>query len=167
MLLAGNIDGMTVDAKALAESLISAVPFARTVGIEITDVRRGEDGGGGDISATATLPDEERLHNHVAGPHAGALFALGETASGAVVMAAFGEHLALGTPLAVRAEIAYRKLAVGPVQAVATLGRPVRDVLAELTAGERPEFPVTIEITRADGAVTTEMTVVWTIRPHR
>ncbi len=163
MLPAGNIGRMTVDSKALAEGLISAVPFARTVGIEIADVRVDGD----DISATATLPDEERLHNHVAGPHAGALFALGETASGAVVMAAFGAHLSLGTPLAVRADIAYRKLAVGPVQAVARLGRPVREVLAELAAGERPEFPVTIEVTRADGAVTTEMTVVWTIRPHR
>ncbi|GAA3235990.1 DUF4442 domain-containing protein [Dactylosporangium siamense] len=154
---------MTVDPPTLAAGLIAAVPFARTVGIEITDVRVDGD----DISATATLPDEERLHNHVAGPHAGAIFTLAETASGAVVMAAFGEHLALGTPLAVRSEIAYRKLAVGPVQAVARLGRPVRDVIAELAAGERPEFPVAIEVTRADGAVTTEMTVVWTIRPHR
>ncbi|GAA2592226.1 DUF4442 domain-containing protein [Dactylosporangium fulvum] len=154
---------MTVDAKALAAGLTSAVPFARTVGIEIVDVTVGGDG----IRAVATLPDEERLHNHVAGPHAGALFALGETASGAVVMAAFGPHLALGTPLAVRADIAYKKLAVGPVRATATLGRGVDEVLAELSNGERPEFPVTIEITRADGAVTTEMTVVWTIRPHR
>lgn len=154
---------MTVDPQALAMGLTSAVPFARTVGIEITDVRVDGD----DISATATLPDEERLHNHVAGPHAGAIFTLAETASGAVVMAAFGRHLSLGTPLAVRSDIAYRKLAIGPVQAVARLGRPVADVLAELTAGERPEFPVAIEVTRADGAVVTEMTVVWTIRPHR
>lgn len=154
---------MTLDAKALAENLTAAVPFARTVGIAIADVRVDGD----DISATATLPDEERLHNHVAGPHAGALYTLGEVASGAVVMAAFGEHLTLGTPLAVRADVAYRKLAAGPVQAVARLGRPVADVLAELAAGGRPEFPVAVEVTRADGAVTTEMTVVWTIRPHR
>ncbi|GAA0737285.1 DUF4442 domain-containing protein [Dactylosporangium roseum] len=154
---------MTVDAKALAAGLTSAVPFARTVGIEIVDVII--DGGG--IRAVATLPDEERLHNHVAGPHAGALFALGETASGAVVTAAFGPHLALGTPLAVRADIAYKKLAVGPVRATATLGRGVGEVLAELGNGVRPEFPVAVEITRADGAVTTEMTIVWTIRPHR
>ncbi|WP_238016750.1 DUF4442 domain-containing protein [Dactylosporangium sp. AC04546] len=153
---------MTVDATALAAGLISAVPFARTVGIEITDVTL--DAGG--VRATATLPDEERLHNHVAGPHAGALFALGETASGAVVMAAFGQHLSLGTPLAVRADIAYHKLARGPVTATATLDRRVDEVIAELQAGERPEFPVTIEIARADGAVTTVMTVVWTIRPH-
>src|SRR5258705_2175925 len=117
---------MTVDARALAEGLIAAVPFARTVGIEVVDVAVDGD----DIRAVATLPDEERLHNHVAGPHAGALFALGETASGAVVMAAFGPHLALGTPLAVRADIAYKKLAIGPVRATATLCRCVVHVLA-------------------------------------
>lgn len=154
---------MSIDSKALAEGLTAAVPFARTVGIEIVDVVADGD----DVRVVATLPDEERLHNHVAGPHAGALFALGETASGAVVMAAFGPHLALGMPLAVRADIAYAKLALGPVRATATLGRRVDEVIDELTAGGRPEFPVTIEITRADGAVTTTMTVVWTIRPHR
>jgi acyl-coenzyme A thioesterase PaaI-like protein len=153
---------MTVDPKALAANLIAAVPFARTLGIDITDLRLDDDV----VCAVATLPDEERLHNHVAGPHAGALFALGETASGAVVMAAFGPYLGLGTPLAVRADITYAKLARGPVRATATLGRPVREVVDELTAGGRPEFPVSIEITRADGAVTTAMTVLWTIRPH-
>ncbi|MEV8511013.1 DUF4442 domain-containing protein [Dactylosporangium sp. NPDC051484] len=154
---------MNIDSKALARGLTSVVPFARTVGIEIVEVVVDGD----DVRAVATLPDEERLHNHVAGPHAGALFALGETASGAVVMAAFGPHLSLGTPLAVRADIAYAKLARGPVRATATLGRAVDEVVDELAAGGRPEFPVAIEITREDGAVTTAMTVVWTIRPNR
>src|SRR5689334_7347578 len=120
---------MTIDSKALAEGLIASVPFAGTVGIEIVDITADGD----KVRAVATLPDEARLHNHVAGPHAGALFALGETASGAVVMAAFGPHLALGTPLAVRADIAYAKLARGPVRATATLARPVADVITELT----------------------------------
>lgn len=55
---------------------------------------------------------------------------------------------------------------MGPVTATATLGRPASEVVAQLDAGERPEFPVTIEIRRADGAVTGEMTVVWTLRPN-
>ncbi|MER7001586.1 DUF4442 domain-containing protein [Dactylosporangium sp. NPDC000555] len=154
---------MNIDSKALAQGLTSVVPFARTVGIEIVEVVVDGD----DVRAVATLPDEERLHNHVAGPHAGALFALGETASGAVVMAAFGPHLSLGTPLAVRADIAYAKLAKGPVRATAVLGRAVDEVVGELVTGGRPEFPVAIEITREGGAVTAAMTVVWTIRPNR
>lgn len=55
---------------------------------------------------------------------------------------------------------------MGPVTATATLGRPAADVVAELDAGQRPEFPVTVAIRRADGAVTGEMTVVWTLRPN-
>jgi hypothetical protein len=94
------------------------------------------------------------------------MFTLGESASGAIVLAAFGDQLSRAVPLAVRADIAYKKLAMGPVTATATLGRPAADVVAELDAGERPEFPVTVAIQRADGAVTGEMTVVWTLRPN-
>lgn len=41
------------------------------------------------------------------------------------------------------------------------------EVVAELDAGERPEFPVNIALTREDGAVTGEMTIVWTLRPNK
>ncbi|MFD9075682.1 DUF4442 domain-containing protein, partial [Streptomyces lasiicapitis] len=105
-------------------------------------------------------------HYHEGGRHAGAMFTLGESASGAIVLAAFGAELSRAVPLAVRADIAYKKLAMGTVKATATIGRPVADVVAELDAGQRPEFPVAIAITREDGAVTGEMTVVWTLRPN-
>ncbi|MFV2103921.1 DUF4442 domain-containing protein [Micromonospora sp. LOL_024] len=111
-------------------------------------------------------PSEPATHNHVGGPHAGAMFTLGETASGAVVLAAFGHLLDRATPLAVRAEIAYRKLAIGPVLATARLGRPPAEVVAQLEAGERPEFPVPVEIATENGKPTGEMTVIWTLRPN-
>jgi hypothetical protein len=69
--------------------------------------------------------------------------------------------------LAVSAEIRYRKLAMGAVLAEARIGRPIADVVAELASGARPEFPVTVELRTEDGTVTGEMTVVWTLRPHR
>ncbi|HEY0696517.1 MAG TPA: DUF4442 domain-containing protein, partial [Micromonospora sp.] len=94
------------------------------------------------------------------------MFTLGETASGAVVLAAFGHLLDRAVPLAVRADIAYRKLAMGAVTATARLDRPAAEVVAELDAGTRPEFPVRVEIATADGTVTGEMTVVWTLRPQ-
>jgi len=143
-----------VDTDALGSALLASVPFAATLGIEFT------------APDTARLPDRSDLHNHVGGPHAGALFALGETASGAVVLGAFADQLGRATPLAVRADIAYQKLARGDVTATARLGAEPADVVATLDAGERPEFPVHVEITRADGAVTATMTVLWTLRPH-
>lgn len=94
------------------------------------------------------------------------MFTLAESASGCIVLGAFADQLSRAVPLAVSAEISYKKLAMGAVTATAVLGRPAEDIVAELDKGERPEFPVTIEITRADGAVTGVMTVIWTLRPN-
>ena len=143
---------------SIGQRLAATVPMARTLNLEFLETTREK--------AVVALPDQAEFHNHVGGPHAGAMFTLGETASGTVVLAAFGDQLSRAVPLAVSAEIAYKKLATGAVTATATLGRPAAEVVAQLDAGERPEFPVRIEIRRADGAVTGEMTVVWTLRPN-
>jgi acyl-coenzyme A thioesterase PaaI-like protein len=155
---------LLMDLPTLAATMTAAAPFAATLGIEYLEVGPDDDGG---VRAVVSLPDAPAKHNHVGGPHAGAIFTLGETASGAVVMAAFGGVLDRATPLAVRAEIGYRKLAMGVVRATARLSRPVADILGELDAGERPEFAVPVEVTTLDGTLTTEMTVVWTLRPNR
>jgi acyl-coenzyme A thioesterase PaaI-like protein len=151
-----------VDVDALGAALLGTVPFARTLGIVLVDVVAAEDGR---IGAVALLPDADGLHNHVGGPHAGALFALGETATGAVVLATFGDQLGRAVPLAVRADIRYAKLAMGDARATAVLHDDPAAVVAALDAGERPEFAVDVEISRPDGAVTATMTVVWTLRP--
>jgi acyl-coenzyme A thioesterase PaaI-like protein len=142
---------MTTD---IGEVMLATVPFAATLGIKFVGANQ------------AVLPDRSDLHNHVAGPHAGALFTLGETASGAVVLGTFAEQLSRATPLAVRAEIAYSKLARGDVTATARLREDPAEVVAALDRGERPEFAVDVDVTRADGAVTANMTVVWTLRPN-
>jgi acyl-coenzyme A thioesterase PaaI-like protein len=136
----------------IGEAMLATVPFAATLGIKFVAANQ------------AVLPDRPDLHNHVAGPHAGALFALGETASGAVVLGTFGEQLTRATPLAVRADISYAKLARGDVTATAALRDDPAKVVAALDRGERPEFEVGVEIARGDGAVTATMTVVWTLR---
>ncbi|MEU3949985.1 DUF4442 domain-containing protein [Streptomyces sp. NPDC029526] len=143
---------------SVGEMLAATVPMARTLNLRFIETTPER--------AVVTLPDQGEYHNHVGGPHAGAMFTLGESASGAIVLAAFGDQLARAVPLAVRAEIAYRKLAMGTVTATATLGRPAAEVVAELDAGQRPEFPVAVAIRREDGDVTGEMTVVWTLRPN-
>ncbi|RDG35257.1 DUF4442 domain-containing protein [Streptomyces corynorhini] len=149
---------MSTEQISVGESLAATVPMVRTLGLEFTEA--------GAERAVVRLPDQPAFHNHVGGPHAGAMFTLAESASGAIVLAAFGDQLARAVPLAVKAEIGYRKLAKGDVTATATLGRPAADVVAELDAGGRPEFPVAVALTREDGAVCAEMNVVWTLRPH-
>ncbi len=143
---------------SVGEMLAATVPMAKTLDLEFLETTAER--------AVVRLPDQAAYHNHLGGPHAGAMFTLAESASGAIVIAAFGAQLGRAVPLAVSAEIAYKKLAMGVVTATATLGRPVAEVVAELDAGQRPEFPVRIDITREDGAVTGEMTVLWTLRPN-
>ncbi|MET7936751.1 DUF4442 domain-containing protein [Streptomyces sp. NPDC005322] len=143
---------------SVGEMLAATVPMVRTLNLEFIEASAER--------AVLRLPDQPDFHNHVGGPHAGAMFTLAESASGAIVLAAFGDQLGRAVPLAVRAEIGYKKLAKGTVTATARLGRTTAEVVAELDAGERPEFPVNIEITREDGAVTGEMSIIWTLRPQ-
>lgn len=149
---------MSENQPQIAELLTATVPMVRTLNLEYVETTAER--------AVLRLPDQADYHNHVGGPHAGAMFTLAESASGAIVLAAFADELSRAVPLAVRAEISYKKLAMGPVTATAELGRPAADVVAELDKGERPEFPVTVAIRREDGAVTGEMSIVWTLRPN-
>lgn len=153
-----NIPSMSAEQMTAGEMLAATVPMVRTLNLEFLESTAER--------AVVRMPDQADYHNHVGGPHAGAMFTLAESASGAIVIAAFGDQLSRAVPLAVSAEIGYRKLAMGEVTATAVLGRPAAEVVAELDAGERPEFPVTVEIKRGDGAVTGEMTVIWTLRPN-
>jgi hypothetical protein len=161
-LLVSNIAVMSVaDAGrvSLAELMKQTVPWVRANDVEFVEATAER--------VVADLPDHADQRNHVGGPHAAMIFGLGETASGAVVLSAFGHCLDRATPLVARAEIEYRKLALGPLRAIAVLGRPAADVLAELDAGERPEFPVQVTVANADGVTTAELAVVWTLRPNR
>ncbi|WP_326644379.1 DUF4442 domain-containing protein [Streptosporangium sp. NBC_01755] len=144
---------MTFD---VGDFMLQSVPFARTLDISFDKVEPG--------FAIARLADRAELHNHMGGPHAGVLFSVAETASGAAMLAAFGDRLSRATPLAVNATIRYVKLARGEVVAEARLQASREEVVAKLDAGERPEFDITVEIRTADGTLVSEMTVAWTLR---
>jgi len=148
-----------MDFDAVRTSFPKAVPMVATLNLEFLELDANR--------AVMRLPDQQPFHNHVSGPHAGAMFTLGESASGALVLANFGERLADATPLAVSSSIRYKKLAMGPVTATATMTKPGEQVLAELDAGQRPEFGVEIEIATDDGTLTGEMSIVWTLKPNR
>lgn len=145
-------------APSIGDLLTATVPMVRTLKLRYLETTAER--------AVLALPDDPDYHNHVAGPHAGAMFTLAESASGAVVLGAFGDQLGRAVPLPVRAEIGWTKLARGPLTATAELGRPAAEVVAELDAGTRPEFPVEVSVRREDGAETSHMTIVWTLRPN-
>ena len=148
------------DYDAIAKLMPQLVPFVGTLGIEYGHLD-GE-------RAACVLRDEQSFHNHVGGLHAGAIFTLAETASGALVMAAFEDLVQSGVvPLAASATITYTKLAKGAVTATATLGRPAAEVRTELAeTGRTVQFPVEVALSTDDGE-TAHLTISWALRPPR
>jgi uncharacterized protein (TIGR00369 family) len=147
---------MDVDLELIAKSMGTAVPYIGHMGIEVTAMEEG--------AATALLPDRPELHNHVGSQHAGALFGVAETASGAAFVGAFAARMGDVTPLARSAEIAYLKVARGPIEARAKLGMPAAEALAALDADGRVDFAVEVEMTDAEGTAVATATVNWNVR---
>nr|WP_245653345.1 DUF4442 domain-containing protein [Herbidospora sakaeratensis] len=146
----------TFDTGAL---FLQSVPFARTLGVSFDSVDSG--------TAVARLADRPDLHNHVGGPHAGVVFSLAESASGAAMLSLFGDTLDRATPLATVGRVAYRKLALGDLSAEAVVRAEREAVLTELSEGRRPEFTVEVTVRNSEGATVAEVTVEWTLRPNR
>jgi uncharacterized protein (TIGR00369 family) len=147
---------MDIDFDAIAKGMAIAVPYISHVGIEVTEMSEG--------AATAVLPDRPELHNHVGSQHAGALFSVAEVASGAAFVGAFAVRMGDVTPLARSAEIAYVKVARGPVEARAKLGVPAAEALATLDQDGRVDFSVEVEMTDPGGDVVATATVDWNVR---
>jgi acyl-coenzyme A thioesterase PaaI-like protein len=120
-----------------------------------------------DGTASMRLTDNADHHNHVGGPHAGAMFTLAESASGAIIIGTFGDQLNRAVPFPTTAEISFLKVAMGDITAKATLGRSRDEVVAELDEGKRPVFPIEVELSTGDGTVTGRMTIIWTLKPNR
>ncbi|MTD46135.1 DUF4442 domain-containing protein [Conexibacter sp. W3-3-2] len=145
-----------MDYVALAAGYERMIPFAHHIGIAIREIAPG--------TAVAVLPDADELKNHVGSQHAGALFTVAEAASGGAFLGAFAEHLATLTPLAERAEIAYLKIARGPITASAALRTPVDEVLAALDADGKARFEVGVELHDEAGVEVGRVTVHWYVR---
>jgi uncharacterized protein (TIGR00369 family) len=149
---------VSTDFQALADGLTAAVPLVKTLGMAYDEISA--------TRAVVRLPDRTELHNHVGGPHAGVMFALGETASGAVVLANFMDLMDRVTPLAAAADITYLAVAKGDVTATATIDADRDQILAQLGEGKTPKFVVSVAITDASGTTTGEMNVRWALRPN-
>lgn len=153
---------MALDPALVRDSYFSMVPMTTTLGLsfEHLDLER----------CVMSLPDNPNYRNHVAGPHAGAMWTLAESASGALVFANFGDLMGEVTPFPVESTIRFLKVAFGPVTAVATLGEGAATAVDTMRSGTRPEFDVEIELSTGEGdekLVTGSMTVTWTLKLNR
>jgi acyl-coenzyme A thioesterase PaaI-like protein len=145
---------------AATRALRASTPFAATLGMEVLSADREH--------ALLRLPAAESIANHVGGPHAGAIFTLGESAAATLMVQRFGSWLDRAVPLAVGARISWSKLARSAVSARATAEGVTERVEAELAEGGRPEWETTVVFAREeDGQECARMTVVLTLAPPR
>jgi acyl-coenzyme A thioesterase PaaI-like protein len=138
---------------ALKAQLSAAVPFAAHVGIALGTIGEG--------TATAALEQSQATSNHVATMHAGALFTLAETASGAAMAGLFLERLAAVRPVAASATIAFSKPARGAIRAAAVVEGEKSALFAALDAEGKVRFPVAVTITDSAEREVARMTVDW------
>lgn len=148
-----------MDFHTLVAQMPTAVPMVGALNIEFLELERQR--------VVVRLPDAPQFRNHIGGPHAGAMFTLAETATGAIVLGNFGMLVDRAVPLAVDASIRYKKVAMGPMYAEAIMARTPEAILAQLDAGERPEFRIEVSLAMEDWTVTGQASFLWTLKPTR
>ena len=134
----------------LAKGMENDMPFPGLIGVRVKELTRGH--------AVCELPDDPKVHNHVGGAHAGALFGLGESAAALAVVTTFADLLTAHVPLVKGAEIAYSSLLIGPAYAEANFTADETSARESLNVRGRATFPVEIVFRDADGTETARMT---------
>jgi acyl-coenzyme A thioesterase PaaI-like protein len=135
------------------------VPMVNTLGLEYVEVSAAR--------AVVVLRDSEQFRNHVGGPHAAAAFAVAESATGAVAIAALGDLLDRAVLLPTTATMDYLAIAMGDLTATAEIIGDVVVARQEFEAGKRPQFDIVAEITNAEGVTTGRLRATWTLKRLR
>ena len=132
-----------MDSAAIADLIHGAPGFVHLLGPRVVRSSREE--------AVLRLDAGPELHNHLAGPHAAAIFGLGETAAFVVLLEVFGDLVETGAvPLVKSADIAYSAVATGPLLATARLVDDETAARAALDERGTAVFGVEVVFTRED-----------------
>jgi uncharacterized protein (TIGR00369 family) len=137
-------------------SALGSVPYAAHTGVEVVEVKPGE--------ARARLDQRQEVSNHIGTMHAGAMFTLGEAASGGAMVGTFADRLGQIRPVASEASIRYTRLARGLLTATARCAEPPEALRARLDADGKVAFDVAVDIQDAEGQSVAGMTVAWHVR---
>lgn len=140
----------------IREQLGQAVPFARHAGVRLAHVEAG--------MAQAELEQTEISINHIGTQHAGALFTLGETASGGAMAGLFAERILNVRPIAGEAQVRYTRLAKGRITAEARVIGTAADILGAFERDKRVAFDVAVVMSDADEREVATMRVSWTVK---
>jgi acyl-coenzyme A thioesterase PaaI-like protein len=154
-----TLPGNTMIYDMIRSQLGQSVPFARLAGVEIDSIAGGR--------ASAHLPFRPEGLNHIGTQHAAALFALGETASGAAMAGAFAPILLEIRPVAAEASIRYFGLAKGAVTAEARVEAEPEALIEAVRTEGLVRFPIVVSLRGEDGIEIGEMMVDWHVSKKR
>lgn len=143
----------------IKQQMMTTLPMVSLLGIHIDAIGAG--------TSTVSMPDNPKLYNHLGGPHAGALFTLAETASGAAMAGGFADLITELRPVAKEARIQYQKLAKGAMLAKAHVPGDIAALKATLKADGKVAFPVAVEIFDAQDVLMLQMQVDWYLSAKR
>ncbi len=143
----------------IKQQMMDTLPFVRLLGISIDDIGAG--------TSKVSMPEDPRLNNHLGTQHAGALFTLAETASGAAMAGGFAELILGLRPVAKESRIAYQKLARGATRAEGRVPGDLAALKAQLAQDGKVAFPVAVDIFDAEGTLAAQVTVDWYLSQKR
>ncbi|WP_269106663.1 PaaI family thioesterase [Massilia sp. TS11] len=143
----------------IRQQMMDTLPFVRLCGITIDAIGPG--------TATCSMPDAAQLHNHLHTPHAGALFTLAETASGAAMAGGFAELILEMRPVAKESRIQYQKVAKGATRAEGRVPGDLAALKAALKQEGKLAFPVHVDIYDAQDTLAAQVQVEWYLSAKR
>ncbi|EAP89836.1 hypothetical protein OA2633_06479 [Oceanicaulis sp. HTCC2633] len=142
--------------KMIRDHMDKSVPFAKVTGVELVEVspQRG----------VAALKKRPEVENHIQTMHAGAMFTLGEAASGAALGGVLGDQLLAARPVAADASIKYLKTGKTDLTATAVANRDAEAIRQELADVGKVVFDINVAIADAEGVTVAEMVVNWHVK---
>jgi len=142
----------------LTQLLPNLVPFIGTVGLRIDEITPGH--------AVATLPSRPEVHNHMGTCHAGAVYTLGESASGGVVLSLFADLLPNAFIALKTATVTHTRAAPGDVVATASLTGDPGETRATYDDTGKVDFEVEVAFAVGETDVA-RMVYTWAVRAPR
>jgi acyl-coenzyme A thioesterase PaaI-like protein len=140
----------------IRDHMSASIPYAAHTGAQVGDI--GPDG------AIATLAKTDAVLNHIGTVHAGALFTLGETASGAAMSGLLADKILEVRPVAANASIQYFKTAKTDLVAHGEASVSAEFALKALEADGKVQFDVAVSIRDAENVEVATMTVSWHVK---
>ncbi len=143
---------------AMKTQMIEMVPFAKNIGVVLTEM--------GDGTAEGTLEIKPELMNHIQTMHAGVIYSLGETVSGAAMTGAFAEQILGLTPVAAEATIHYTKKAKGSLRATGKTDQSGETLRRLVEQDGKARFKVAVTLFDETEAEVGKMTVEWAVKKN-